>query len=73
MKIDKIEDIAKLFELCAKKGIESMKIGTDFVEFKLKDNYAPKRRIRGVKEELEEFQTPEEAALFWSSQPITGA
>lgn len=72
MKLESIEDLAKLFELCNKKGIESMKISSGAVEFKLKENFAPKKRIRNTKDELENFQTPEEAALFWSSQPIVG-
>jgi len=73
MKVEKIEDLAKLFELCAKKGIESMKIGPDSVEFKLRDDYQIKKRIRNVKDELESPMVSEEAALFWSSQPIIGA
>jgi hypothetical protein len=72
MKLDTIEDISKLFDLCNKKGIESMRINAGFVEFKMKDNFAPKKRIRNTKEELQDFATPEEAALFWSSQPISG-
>lgn len=72
MKLETIEDLAKLFDLCNKKGIESMRVAGDGVEFKLKDNFAPKKRIRNVKEELQDFATPEEAALFWSSQPIMG-
>jgi len=73
MKLETIEDLAKLFDLCNKKGIESMKVSGGDVEFKLKDNFSPKKRIRNnPKDELQDFATPEEAALFWSSQPITG-
>jgi hypothetical protein len=72
MKLETFEDLAKLFDLCQKKGIESMSISNGNVEFKMKENFAPKKRIRGSKEEIQDFQTPEEAALFWSSQPIVG-
>lgn len=70
MKLDKIEDLTKLFELCQKKGIESMKISNDSVEFKLRDDWAPKKRIRSskIKEELNDPYTAEQA-LFWSAQP----
>jgi hypothetical protein len=73
MKFESIEDLAKLFDLCAKKGIESMKVSDGSIEFKLKESFAPKKRIRGGKDvEIPENATPEEIALFWSSQPITG-
>lgn len=71
MKLDTIEDLAKLFDLCQKKGIESVTVGN--ISFKLKDNFIKSKRIRNSKEELQDFETPEEAALFWSSQPMVGA
>jgi len=66
-----LDYLSKLFDLCSKKGVESFEI--DNIKFKLRDGYAPKKRIRGnAKEELQDFQTSEEAALFWSSQPPVG-
>lgn len=71
MKLDTLEDLAKLFDLCQKKGVESVTVGN--ISFKLKDNFTKAKRIRNSKEELQDFETPEEAALFWSSQPMMGA
>jgi len=73
MKLDTIEDLARLFDLCQRKGIESMKVAGDAIEFKIKDGWAPKKRkgkdnAPDIKDEL----TPEEAALYWSSAPIEG-
>lgn len=70
MKLDSLEDLSKLLDLCNKKGVES--ISVDNISLKLKDNFQPKKRIRNVKDELTDDVMPEEAALFWSSQPITG-
>ena len=73
MKLDTIEDLARLFDLCQRKGIDSMRVGDGVVEFKVKDGWAPKRRKgKDNTPDLKDEMTPEEAALYWSSAPIEG-
>jgi hypothetical protein len=66
-----LDYLSKLFDLCSKKGVESLKL--ENIEFKFKENFQAKKRIRGGKEEVQDAVMSEEAALFWSSLPAVGA
>ncbi len=77
MDINDVESLGKLADLCRKKGIESIKVTVDGIEFKLKDVEPPvkrgrKRRIQEKTTEdlIEETPFGEDAALFWSSTGV---
>lgn len=67
-----VKELAKLADMCRKKGIESIKITTDAVEFKLGEQVLPKRRSRTQEDNkppVTETMSDEEL-LFWSSAGI---
>lgn len=65
-------EIAKLATICRKKGIQSIKVGPDYVEFKLAPT--PQKPRRGKLPAAEPIaDTPTynaDAALFWSSMGV---
>lgn len=66
MKIETLKQLESLIDLCSKKGVETVKV--DGIELTLREVVKTKRIRRG-KDNIQEPQTPEEAALFWSSMP----
>ena len=77
MDVKNLSDLNKIAVLCRKRGIESIKIGADFIEFKLSPD-APastyKRKQDAVDENIETVPAySEDAALFWSSSGIPEA
>ena len=65
------KELAKLADLCRKKGIESIKITSDAVEFKLGERPQRAKRLRKEdgKNPVTDAMTDEEL-LFWSSAGI---
>lgn len=68
MDIKSVADLAKIADLCRKKGIESIKITQDSVEFKLGEKPVSERRSSESKEEKIENDEAltEEELLMWS-------
>ncbi len=72
MDIKTTSDLAKIADLCRKKGIESIKITNDTVEFKLGDKPVAKTRAVKGSDKLESIpEYSEDDILNWSSQGIT--
>lgn len=71
MDIKNIADLAKLVDLCRKKGIESIRVVGDDIEFKLleKPKQTRRKRLKGSIDEelLVQPQYTEEDLLNWSS------
>lgn len=72
MDIKNFSDLSKLFTICRKKGIKSVKISSDSLEFTL-DDEAPVSRYKAAKQdkrtpdpEMEGGYTDEQV-LLWSS------
>lgn len=71
MDIKNLSDLAKIATLCRKKGIETIKITPDSVEFKLKD--APIKMRKLSRSENENVSVEDQQALtaedklFWSA------
>lgn len=83
MEVKTAAQLGKIADLCRKKGIESIKITAESVEFKLIDEIRVNRKQRKPKKfDLEdgiqlENQPTEEEVLFWSTgaigdEPTTG-
>lgn len=73
MDIKSIADLAQVADLCRKKGIESIKITGDSVEFKLTDERPVRKRTTKEKADEPEVRGPtEEEILYWSSAGIPG-
>ncbi len=74
MDIKNLADLAKLAALCRKKGIESLKISSDGIEFKLGSEpiKAHRKQFKPLNDdkELESKPLSEEDILFWSSSGI---
>lgn len=71
MDIKNIAELAKLVDLCRKKGIESIRVVGDEIEFKLLEKPKQVRRKRSKTQSDQEIEaeTPftEEEILMWSS------
>lgn len=69
MDIKDIADLSKVIDMCRKKGIETLKVTQDTVEFTLKDIPTTKRRrgVKGPEEIKEDRPRTDEEILFWSS------
>jgi hypothetical protein len=70
----KLPELAKLMDLCRKKGVESIKFSENGYEFKLapsapKSNYKKKQSGSDLKDPETPIYTEEEA-LFWSSEGL---
>lgn len=80
MDVKNVADLAKIIDLCRKKGIDSIKISNDAVEFKLSTHLPIKGKPRGkyktATAELKpdhievENQYSQDEILFWSSEGI---
>jgi hypothetical protein len=73
MEIKTLADLSKIAALCRKKGIETIKISADSVEFKLAEERPKQRRSaktsdKGDPEAIPQFT--KEDALFWSVNQI---
>lgn len=73
MDIKTLADLSKLADLCRKKGLHSIKVTPNSLEFTLSDNTPSKGRPRGkyaadIKDHIPiEDQLSEDEVLFWSS------
>lgn len=80
MQIKTFAQLSKIADICRKKGIESIKITEETVEFTLKDEISKRKRtkINGKKAHAQESDDgaeatdapSEEEMLFWSSAGI---
>lgn len=74
MDIKNIADLSKIADLCRKKGIESIKITQDAVEFTLAESQLKTRtrrnKSKNTTDNIETNAPTEEELLFWSSQGI---
>lgn len=71
MEIKNLSDLTKIAALCRKKGIETIKITAESVEFKLAADLPSKRKHAIEKEtEIKTEQPTAEQMLFWSSQGL---
>lgn len=72
MDVKNLKDLSKIATLCRKKGIETIKITSDSVEFKLKDlplKITNRNLPKNESLELEDKQAiTNEDVLFWSVQ-----
>jgi len=69
MDIKTFADLAKLADICRKKGIKAIKVTQDAIEFQLSDK--PEVRHRNTKApEVKNQVESEEEMLFWSSTGI---
>lgn len=74
MDIKTLGDLGKLADLCRKKGIESIKVTSEAVEFKLTEKPQARRKKGDSPSNETDILSPlaqaqaEEAAMFWSSQ-----
>ena len=78
MDIKNLQDLSKIADLCRKKGIETIKITADSVEFKLKESVIKTRSRRKNRETQPDFvpvdnQPTEEELLYWSSAGVSDA
>lgn len=69
MELKSFSDLAKLADVCRKKGIDTIKISGDCIEFKLLDKPTRKRRIKESKDELPKTENPysEDDLIAWST------
>lgn len=72
MDIKSLADLSQLVDLCRKKGIDTIKVTGDCVEFKLAENTPVRRRTKKDAQDKAEEQTKysDEDVLFWSSLDI---
>jgi hypothetical protein len=72
MDIKTIADLAKLADLCRKKGIKTLKVSADGLEFELTEKPQGKKRAKTSQDDKVETdnQYSDEDALFWSSSQI---
>lgn len=74
MDVKNLAELSKIADLCRKKGIETIKITQDCVEFKLSADVPKKAARKSKKDEksdpVEEGLITAEDILFWSSQGI---
>jgi hypothetical protein len=69
MDIKNTSDLAKIADLCRKKGIESIKITQDSVEFKMADKPVVQRRGQKGTDKIDSpAQYSEEDVINWSVQ-----
>jgi len=77
MDVKNLKDLSKIADICRKKGIETIKISADSVEFKLKDLpiKPTKRELSAVPDlNTEDKQAiSDEDVLFWSAGSTEGA
>lgn len=74
MDIKNTAELGKIADLCRKKGIDSIKITADSVEFKLLDKPVKVRKSKNTEikdsNELKLSGFNSEEALFWSSSGL---
>lgn len=72
MDIKTFGDLAKVADLCRKKGIKQIKITSEGIEFSLGDKPIKKAKAQNSKDNIDAPpQYTEEDMLFWSSTQMT--
>jgi len=69
MDIKTVADLAKLADICRKKGIKQLKITQEGLEFSMGEKPQPKVKFKDSPEALDTRPSDEEM-LFWSSAGI---
>lgn len=72
MDIKTVADLAKLADVCRKKGIKQLKVSPEGVEIQLGDRPQKKQRL-STKDEIKDAIPSDEEMLFWSSAGIPGS
>lgn len=70
MDIKDVKGLAKLADICRKKGIKQIKITKECVEFVLGDKEYPKPRLIKGSDPIDTETVNEEDALYWSAQGV---
>lgn len=76
MNIKTLGDLSKIADICRKKGIETIKITPDSVEFKLLEPALKPKRVKKAQDSTTESSSTlsngptDEELLFWSSGGI---
>ena len=69
MDIKTIADLAKLADICRKKGIKQLKITQDGLEFSMGEKPQPKAKLKDTPETFDTTASDEDM-LYWSSAGI---
>lgn len=69
MDIKTIADLAKLADICRKKGIKQLKITQDGLEFQMGEKPQPKTKTKDTPDTFDTRPSDEEM-LYWSSAGI---